>query len=148
MGKRDNFTKFLAIAGTVLTWLPFLAPVFFSILFLIRSGKFHFDYLMPAELSLVALAGALLLIWAASRAKARLRVILWGLGLAILLLASSQVIAVITGLASGATEPTGWQWAIVLGLLILFILAIVVIGIGGILLLGDLFKKEAPQAGK
>lgn len=146
MEKRDNLTKFLAIAGTVLTWIPILAPFTFGILFFIRSGQFHFDYLMPAELFFVALAGAALLLWASLRARAYRKVIAWGLGLAILLLVGSQVIAVVTGLASGATEPTGWQWMLVLGMLIVYAMALIMIGVGGILLLRDLFKKNAPAA--
>lgn len=143
MEKKDNLTKFLAVAGTILVWIPFLAPVFFSIVFLVRTARFHFDYLMPAELSLVALAGALLLIWASTRAKMRLKIILWGLILAILSLALSQILAVVTGLAHGATEPTGWQWVMVVALLVVYILSIIVIGIGGILLLRDLYKKSS-----
>lgn len=143
MGKKDNLTKFLAVAGTVLVWIPFIAPVFFSLAFLIRSGRFHFDYLMPAELSLVALAGALILIWASSRARMRLKIILWGLGIAIFSLAASQGLAVITGLAHGDIEPTGWQWAIVIALLVVYILSVIVIGIGGILLVRDLHKRKA-----
>lgn len=143
MEKKDNLTKFLAVAGTVLVWIPFIAPVFFSIAFFIRAGGFHFDYLMPAELSLVALAGALLLIWASSRARMRLKIILWGLIIAILSLAFSLILAVVTGLASGATERTGWQWAIVVVLLVVYIISIIWIGIGGILLVRDLYKRKS-----
>ena len=71
--KRGIFTKILAVAGTVLVWIPLLAPVFFSVMFLIRTGMFRMDYLMPAELFLFALVGGVLLIWAALRARARWR---------------------------------------------------------------------------
>ena len=76
--KRVVFTQILAVAGTVLVWIPLLAPVFFSVMFLIRSGMFRMDYLMPAELFLVALIGGALLIWAALRARQASRFDRWG----------------------------------------------------------------------
>ncbi len=68
MGKRDAFTKILAIAGTVLVWLPVAAPFFFSIIAFAQGRVFRFDYLMPAELFPAVLLGAGLLLWAAFRA--------------------------------------------------------------------------------
>ncbi len=140
MEKRGVFTKILAIVGTVLAWTPILAPVLFSGVALLRSGMFRFDYLMPAELFLLALIGGGLLIWAALRSRARWGLIGWGLGIASVMLASGQALAVVTGLASGETEPGGWQWALVVTSLVVFTLALIVAGVGGILLLRDLFK--------
>ena len=140
MEKRGAFTKFLATAGTVLVWLPVLAPFFFAVVVSIRAHLpllGHFDYLMPAELFPVALVGGGLLLWAAFRARARRGLIGGSLGSAVVLLAGSQALAVVTGLADGRTEPTGWQWALVLALLALFVLALVMLGIGGVLLLRD-----------
>ena len=48
MEKRDILTRFLAIAGTILAWLPLLAPVVFSLIALFAGRVFRFDYLMPA----------------------------------------------------------------------------------------------------
>jgi hypothetical protein len=42
-------------------------------------------------------------------------------------------------LASGETETGGWQWILVLASLGTYSLALVVIGIGGVLLVRDLF---------
>jgi len=64
----------------------------------------------------------------------------WGLGIAVSLLVGGQALAVVTGLASGDTEPTGWQWALVLASIGTYSLALVVIGVGGVLLVRDLFK--------
>jgi peptidoglycan/LPS O-acetylase OafA/YrhL len=101
---------------------------------------FRFDYLMPAELFPATLVGGGLLIWAALRARSRRRLIGWGLGIAVGLLVGGQVLAVVTGLASGETEPAGWWWALVLASIVIYTLALVVIGVGGVLLLRDLFK--------
>lgn len=52
-----RFTKALAIAGTLLVWLPVLAPLVFSVVRLFNRQKFLLDFLMPAELFPVILAG-------------------------------------------------------------------------------------------
>ena len=143
MEKKGVFTKAPAMAGTVLVWLPILAPFFFALMVSVRARVplfDHFDYLMPAELFPVALAGGGLLLWAALRARSRRGLIGGGLASAVVLLVGSQALAVVTGLASGETAPTGWQWALVVALLALYVLALVVMGVGGVLLLRDLSK--------
>lgn len=144
MGNKTTLTKILAILGTVLTWLPVLAPVLFSAARFIQARRFRFDYLMPAELFPLFLAGGLLLLWAAARAHSQRGIIGWSFGIAIVLLFGSQVLAVVTGLASGETEPAGLWWAIMLGAIIAYALTIVVMGVGGIFLLRDLFKPSQP----
>jgi hypothetical protein len=140
MEKKGVLTKILAIAGTVLVWFPILAPVLLSVAVIITRRMFRFDYLMPAELFPVALAGGLLLIWAALRARSRQRLIGWGLVIAAGLLVGGQALAVVTGLASGETEPVGLWWALVLASLVIYTLALVDMGVGGVLLLRDLFR--------
>lgn len=142
MEKKDTFTKILAIVGTVLVWFPILAPVFFAIAAFIGRGRFLFDYLMPAELFPFALTGSLLLLWAGLRARSHWKLIAWGLGIAVFFLVGGQALAVVTGLASGAIEPTGWQWILVLASLAIFTLGLIIVGIGGILLLRDLFRSS------
>ena len=140
MGKKGILTKALAIVGTVLAWIPILAPALFSVALLIQSGMLQFDYLMPAELFPATLVGGGLLIWAALRARSRRRLIGWGFGIAVGLLVGGQVLAVVSGLASGEIEPAGWWWALVLASIIVYSLALIVIGVGGVLLLRDLFE--------
>jgi hypothetical protein len=140
MEKKGVLTKILAVAGTVLVWFPILAPVLLSVAVIITRRMFRFDYLMPAELFPVALAGGLLLIWAALRARSRQRLIGWGLVIAAGLLVGGQALAVVTGLASGETEPVGLWWALVLASLVIYTLALVDMGVGGVLLLRDLFR--------
>ena len=140
MEKRNAFTKILAIVGTVLVWFPILAPVLLSLTLFIGRGRFLLDYLMPAELFPFALAGSLSLLWAGLRARSHWKLIAWGLGIAVALLIGSQALAVVTGLASGATEPTGVWWILVLAALAAFVVALIAIAVGGILLLRDLFK--------
>jgi hypothetical protein len=72
--------------------------------------------------------------WAAVRAHARRGIIGWGFGVAMLALVGAQGLAVVTGRASGETEPGGWQWALVLASLAVFWLAVIAVGVGGALL--------------
>ena len=147
MNRNDLLTKILAIAGSALVWFPILAPVLFSAVILLRRQVFRFDYLMPAELFPAALVGGGLLIWAARRARSRGRLIGWNLGIAIGFLVGGQALAVVTGLASGETQPAGWRWALVLASLAGYTLALIVMGIGGALLLSDL-RRFSSQVGK
>jgi len=140
MEKKGAFTKTLAIAGTVLAWFPILAPVLLSVVVILQARIFRFDYLMPAELFPSALVGGGALLWAALRTRSRRRLIAWSLGLAVALLASSQGLAVVTGLASGEAEPAGWRLAVVLAPLAGYGLALIAMGVGGALLLRDLFR--------
>jgi len=139
--KKDVLTKILAIGGTVLTWLPLLTPLVLAFFALATRGRFMFDFLIPAELFIVELAGGLLLLWAALRVGSQKKWIGWSLAAAVVLLFAGQGLAVGTGLASGAIEPAGPWFILVLGSFILFDLALVAVGVGGILLLRDLFRK-------
>jgi hypothetical protein len=140
MGKKGSLTKILTVVGTVLVWIPILAPALFSAAFLIQTRMFRFDYLMPAELFPVALIGGCLLLWAALRAHSRRGLIGGSLAGAVILPVAGQALASVTGLASGRIEPAGWPWALVLASLALYVLALVVLGVSGVLLLRDLFK--------
>ncbi len=141
MDKKSMLTIILAILGSILVWLTLLAPVFFWLLFALRRGGIdldHFDYLIPAELFPLALVGGGLLVWAALRARRYIKLVVGSLSLAIVALFSGQVLAVLTGLATGETKPGGWEWALVLGAILVYILALVVLGVGGVLLVREL----------
>ena len=140
MADKGILTKILAIVGTVLAWLPILAPILLTALLYLQERIFRFDYLMPAELFLIAVLGAGLLLWASKRARSQRGLIRWGIALAAIMIVGGQAIASVTGLASGEIEPTGWQWALVTASLAAYCLALIAIGVGGILLLRDLFK--------
>jgi hypothetical protein len=144
MQKRDLLTKILAVGGAILSWFPILAPILLSAAFLVAEGAFRFDYLMPAELFPAALAGGLLLLWAAIRMRARRRLIGWGLALAAALLFAVQALAEVSGLASGADEVASGWWVVVFAGLALYSLAIIAVAVGGFLLLKTLFQPRQP----
>ena len=139
MENRNSLTKILAAGGFVLVCLPILAPVFFAVLHFVRARRFLLDYLMPAELFLFVLIGGGLLLWAAVRARAQRGLIGGALGIATVLLISGQALAILTGLASGEAEPTGWRWGLVMGSIVVYTLAVIATAVGGVLLLRDLF---------
>jgi len=135
---KTSIYQVITIIGCVLVLLPVLAPIIFAILAYASRGRFLFDYLMPAELFLLVLAGMILLVIASLKTKRRLKLIIGSCILMIVLLFGGQALAVATGLASGEAEPAGWEWALVLGAIIGYDLLVVVLGIGGILLVKDL----------
>jgi hypothetical protein len=142
MQKRDVLTKILAIVGTILVGLPVVAPIVFGLLRLFRGASFLVDYLMPAELGFLVLAGALMLLWAAIRVRAYIKWIAWSIGLAILLVVGAQWLAVVTGLADGSIQPGGWQMAVVTGGIIAYDLAVISLLVAGIQLIRKVFKRE------
>ena len=142
MMKTGWFTKLLAILGTVAIVLPVLAPIFFSVVFLFSEGRFLFDYLMPAELFPLVLVGSIFLIWSALRARSYHKLIIWSVVIGIIMLFGGQALAVATGLATGDMEPVGIWWALVLGSIIIFDLAVLSTGVGGILLVKTLFNPQ------
>jgi hypothetical protein len=147
MKKKGLLTKILAAAGTMLVWVPILIPLLMTGTVLLQSGRLRLDYLMPAELALLALAGGGLLVWAALRARTRLAWVGWGLGGAFGCLALGLLVATLTGLASGAIEPDGWQSAVVTLLVNAYTVGLAAAGTGGVFLLRDLFRPHPFPAG-
>jgi hypothetical protein len=140
--KKDTISKILAVAGTALVWIPLLAPLLFSVVSLAQTRIFRFDYLMPAELFPMVLLGGIMLLTAALLVRSHRALIGWSLGLAAGLLVAGQALAVATGLASGAAEPTGWPWALVVAAFAGYTLAVIASGVGGWLLFRKLSKGE------
>lgn len=140
MGKRDLLTKTLAILGTILVWFPIQAPLVMSAVKIVQTGDLHLDYLAPAELFPVALVGGVLLIWAALRAQAQMKIIGWSLGIAVAALLGGSLLTMATGLASGKTEPEGFLWALLVAPLAIYSLGLVVAGVGGVFLLLEVYR--------
>ncbi len=138
--KKDWLTRVLAIFGTVLTGFPFLVMFGFSAIRMVQGRQFLFDFLMPGELFIVILVGAGLLIWAAFRSRNYQKLITILFGLAVFFLIASQVLAGISGLASGAREPAGGWWIALLGMLGLYDLLAFGVFIAGIMLIRCVFQ--------
>jgi hypothetical protein len=140
--RKSALTRVIAAAGAVLVWFPILATITTALAVSLRTRTLRFDYLLPAELFPAALAGGGLLLWAALRGRARVRLIAGPFALMTGLLVAGQVVAVVTGLASGAREPAGWPWALVLASLAGYAAAVSALGVAGLFLLADLFRSQ------
>ncbi len=146
MEKVSVLTKILAVAGTVVVWLPIVAPFFFALALLFRRGRFLLDYLMPAELAGVAFVGGALLTWATIRAHSRRALIGWSLGIAVVVLLAGEGLGVLLGFPSGEAHPTWWQMGLVISSIVVYTLAVIAMGVGGILLLRGLFHGQQATA--
>jgi peptidoglycan/LPS O-acetylase OafA/YrhL len=133
-------SKAISISGTLLTWIPIAFTVLTSAIGTVATGRFHLDYLMPAELFPAALAGAALLLWAAWRSGLRIRIIGLSSALAVKFLAAVMAIASFSGLADGKTELAGMSLIAVMSCLTLYTVMLIATGIGGILLWRDLYR--------
>ena len=140
MRSRNVIPKILAVSGTVFVCFPIFFTVLTSLIRTLSSGVVRFDYLMPAELFPLALAGALLLLLASLQTRSYRKSIIIGASAAVVFLVGGQAIAVLSGLASGATAPTGLIWAAVVTSIAVYSLAIVELGVVGILLARKLFS--------
>lgn len=140
MSTKNPFTLFLAAAGTVLTAIPLLLPLFFGLRNALSGGRFLVDFLMPAELFLVVLAGGVLLVWAAARARSRINWMTWSLSVAVCSLALSMGLAVISGLSTGEIEPQGAAWGVTLAALVVYLLAVLSLSVNGALLARDVLR--------
>jgi len=144
MQKRDGLTKGLAVVGTVLLWFPIFATVAFSGM----RGFTRLDWLMPAELFPVVAVGAAALLWAAIRARTRVGLVAWGVGIAAFALVASMAVTSMSGLASGAVQPEGarFAWTAALVMIGLYTAAIIEMGVAGVLIVRDLFAHHGHSA--
>lgn len=142
MRKNNISIRILAITGTVLLFLPVLTTILTGTFISIARHRLRVDYLMPAELGLLAVIGGGLLLLAAILSRTRLKQILVIYLVMLLMLFGSQAIAVWTGLASGAREASGWPFILVIGMLVVYALLTVVLGFAGVQLSKDLIKAK------
>jgi len=132
--KNNLLTKLLALAGVILAGIPVAAPLIFAIISLANGNGFRLDYMMPAELFIMVLIGAALLIWASIRAKQLIKPIAWTLGISVFFLVACQLLAQVSGLADGRIESSGPYFITVVSMLILFDLGVIgLIVLGGML---------------
>jgi hypothetical protein len=127
--------QWCAVIGTILIWLPVIFMLITGIIGSLRANQFLMDYLLPAELFFVEVIGCILLIIASLLANIMKKIIIIMSIVIVVVLPACQLIAVVSGMASGAMTPDGLIWYLVLGLLFIYDILIVVIGILGIRLI-------------
>ena len=132
MKNKSLISKIIAITGTILVWIPIIAPVLLTIIFLIIKGRLAFDFLMPMELIFLVIIGAILLIISSIIMKFKWKIIGISLGTIISIFILGQFIAEITGIASGETEMTSTLYFIMITFVIIYIISLIILGISGI----------------
>lgn len=137
--------KILTILGTVLVWIPILFTVLTSVVGTVLGGQMRFDYLMPAELFLFALGGAVLLLCASLWTRIYRKSVIIGGAAACFFLLGGQGFAIASGLASGAAAPGGWAWITVIASIAVYSLAVVELGVVGIMLSVKLFSARGKK---
>jgi len=140
MKNKSLISKIIAITGTILVWIPIIAPVLLTIIFLIIKGRFAFDFLMPMELIFLVIIGAILLIISSIIMKFKWKIIGISLGTIISIFILGQFIAEITGIASGETEMTTTLYFIMITFVIIYIISLIILGISGIKLVKKFLK--------
>ncbi|MCX5775852.1 MAG: hypothetical protein NTV44_05825 [Firmicutes bacterium] len=143
MSRKILLEKILAIAGSALMLVPVCFTVFISFMGIISGSGYNFDYLLPAELFPFALAGMILLILAAFFAKTFRRAIFGCSGAIAVIFIAGIIYLQVSGVASGATEPTALTIGLTIALMAVYSLLTVLIGIFGILLTIKTFKNKA-----
>lgn len=142
MEKGIVIKKVLSILGTVIVLFPILFTVATSAAGTLMSGEFRFDYLMPAELFLLVFVGAVLLLVVSLQSRYFRVYIAIGFSCAVLLFFGMQAVAFLSGLASGETAEGGWAWTVVIAMIILYIAAVIELGVMGVVLTKKLFAPK------
>lgn len=142
MKTKSVLAKVFAVIGTVLIWLPVLFMFLTAIIGSIAAKKLLFDYMMLAEFFVVVLIGVVLLFAAGILSKTMPKWLGWSSAIAVIALAGAQLTAVASGLAHGDREPTGYIFGFVIGLIMLYNLLVVGIGVLGIRLVKRLYARK------
>jgi len=132
--------KMIAYVGTVIVWIPIIFTLLTSAIGSMARGRFMMDYLIPAELFWLVLAGAVMLLIAAVRSGNCKRCAVWNLVIMIGALAGCQGAAVLTGLANGDARPEGWPFALVMSLLALYVVTVAAECILGVMIIRKIRK--------
>jgi len=142
MTQKMLIAKILVIAGTLLTLFPVVAMLGTSLFHLISTGTFLMDYLLPAELALFGFSGILLVIWASFLSRDFQKPII-GCAIAIAILLGAGLLYVqLSGLGSSESDPTPLVIGFAIGIMVVYSLLLVAIGVFGIFMAIRLFKKK------
>lgn len=143
--QKSALTKIFAVAGTAMLWAPILFMFLTAITGSIARKALLMDYLMLAELFPAVALGMALLLAASLMTRLYRKWFIWGCAATVATLVGGQLIAMLSGLASGAREPEGIFFAIVIGFIVLFDLIVIAFAILAVFLIKKLFQKQPGQ---
>jgi hypothetical protein len=133
----------LAVVGTGFAWLPIVATVVLSLIESVDTGTVQVDWLMPAGMFVFYGVGAAMLVLVAIGTHRHRRLVVGSVVAAVVTLLAAQGLALVSGLASGQREPSGWPWALALVLLAVYTVAVIATGIAGVRLSRDLLRSRS-----
>jgi len=140
--QKSALTKIFAIAGTLMLWAPILFMFLTAIIGSIAGKALLFDYLMLAEMFPIIALGLVLLVLTTLLTKTFRKWFGWGSVVALVALTAGQVLAVTSGLASGALAESGGVFVTVIVSIVIYNVLVVALAILAILLLRRIFRKE------
>lgn len=144
--QKSALTKIFAISGAVLLWAPILFMFVTAIVGSIAGKTLLFDYLMLAELFPLVALGLVLLVLASLLARTFRKWFGWGGVAALVALTGGQLFASASGLASGAIEPAGAVFAVVISAIVVYNVIVVALAVLAIVLIRRLFQKQPQEA--
>lgn len=140
MRNKILISKIISIIGTILIWIPIIAPIFFTLILLFIRKIFAFDFLMPMELLFLVIIGAIFLIATSIIMKYNWKTIGISFCIIISMFIIIQLIANLIGIVSGRTEITTIMYVIMITFVVIYIISLIILGISSILLVKKLFK--------
>jgi hypothetical protein len=141
--EKRKLVMVLAIAGEALAAFPILATLGTSLIGTIASGGFLFDWLMPAELFMGALAGGVLLAAAALMSKRYRAAVLSTFAAVAALFSFGQAYAVLSGAADGASGVRPFPYYVMIASVLAYTAALLALNVFGALLIRSSWKGEA-----
>lgn len=146
MKKNSIFAKLFALIGTLLTAGSIVFMIATGIVGSIMRKQLLMDYLIPAELFPAVFSGVLLLLIVALITRTCVKSIAWGFGIAVVAFVATMLYTMFSGLAAGDIEPEGMAFVFALIGIIAYDLAVVELGIAGIVLCSKLLSKKRSSA--
>ncbi|WP_103662736.1 hypothetical protein [Microbacterium sp. CJ77] len=95
------------LVGVVMMGVPLVAPMILAAVGLVTTGGFHFDWLIPGELSVVTIVGGLCVFTASLLLRRMVLIVGLLLGVIALLLAGVTWLPTLTGVGQGAGGVLG-----------------------------------------
>lgn len=134
--------KIFVVLGMISVFFPIFFSLLTGIIGTIRDKAFRFDFLIPLELFIFIILGGVLLTYVAYKQRKRFGLTLTELISAVVTLALSQLIAVVSGLAADKSGKPAYIWAIIAILIISYWVCCIGLIISGIRLAREIFVKK------
>ena len=142
MDKQMLLIRMLTICGTLMIWFPILVtPIFSAFL----NGLTNIDYLLPGQMFIVVFLGTAMLAGAARWLRISAKPLLIAAGTAFGILFLGQLFTTVSTRVMGIVTTGSTTLKILHGSVMLYDLAIVVLGVMGILMIVNCFRNDEEE---